>query len=309
MKIIGHKEVINSFQNALNNNMVSHAHLIIGEDGIGKSLVAKEFAMNILGVEKDKDYIYIIEYRTDKESFGIDYIRKVIEEANKKPYEFNKKIILIYNGEKLTVQAQNAFLKTIEEPPKGVFIIITSNSSESILDTIKSRCQIYKLWPLNKDEMLEYININYKGISGEEINGLLSFSEGVPGRIKKMINDDSFNTIRSIIIDLLKEISTNNSEVVLKYSDILFKFKGKEEEILSIFTTFIRDIIIYKEISKNISILNSDKIKDIEEIANVISYKKLEKIMRIIDKTRINLNSNVNLWGTFSTMLISILEE
>ena len=309
MKIIGHKEVINSFQNALNNNMVSHAHLIIGEDGIGKSLVAKEFAMNILGVEKDKDYIDIIEYRTDKESFGIDYIRKVIEEANKKPYEFNKKIILIYNGEKLTVQAQNAFLKTIEEPPKGVFIIITSNSSESILDTIKSRCQIYKLWPLNKDEMLEYININYKGISGEEINGLLSFSEGVPGRIKKMINDDSFNTIRSIIIDLLKEISTNNSEVVLKYSDILFKFKGKEEEILSIFTTFIRDIIIYKEISKNISILNSDKIKDIEEIANVISYKKLEKIMRIIDKTRINLNSNVNLWGTFSTMLISILEE
>ncbi|MDO4535561.1 MAG: DNA polymerase III subunit delta' [Clostridium perfringens] len=309
MKIIGHKEVINSFKNALNNNSVSHAHLIIGEDGIGKSLVAKEFAMSILGVEKDKDYIDIIEYRTDKESFGIDYVRKIIDEANKKPYEFNKKIIIVYNGEKLTTQAQNAFLKTIEEPPKGVFIIITSSSSEGILDTIKSRCQIYKLWPLNKEEMLEFLRCYYRNISEEKINSLLSFSEGIPGRIERLVNDESFNTIRQVIIELLKEISTNSSELILKYSDTFSKFRGKEDEILSIFTTFIRDIIIYKEISDNILILNSDKIKDIEEIANIISYKKLEKIMSIIDETRMSLKSNINLWGAFSTMLINILEE
>lgn len=309
MKIIGHKDIINSFKNALNNNKVSHGHLIIGEDGIGKSLIAKEFAMDILGVEREKDYIDIIEYRTDKDSFGIDYVRKIIDEANKKPYEFSRKIIIIYNGEKLTVQAQNALLKTIEEPPKGVFIIITSSNSEGILDTIKSRCQVYKLWPLNKDEMLEFLKIHYKDISEDKISSLLSFSEGVPGRVEKLLKDESFNTIRQIIIELLKEIWSNNSELVLKYSDTFSKFKGKEEDILSIFTTFIRDIIIYKEISDNTLILNSDKIKDIEEIANVISYKKLEKIMKIIDKTRINLKSNINLWGAFSTMLINILEE
>ncbi len=309
MKIIGHKEIINSFKNALKNNSVSHAYLIIGEDGIGKSLVAKEFAMNILGVEKDKDYIDIIEYRTDKESFGIDYVRKIIDEANKKPYEFNKKVIIVYSGEKLTIQAQNAFLKTIEEPPKGVFIIITSSSSEGILDTIKSRCQVYKLWPLNKEEMFEFLKSYYKDISEGKINSLLSFSEGIPGRIEKLLKDESFNAIRQIIIDLLKEISTNSSELILKYSDIFSKFRGKEDEILSILTTFIRDIIIYKEISNNTLILNSDKIKDIEEIASIISYKRLEKIMRIIDKTRISLKSNINLWGAFSAMLINILEE
>ena len=157
--------------------------------------------------------------------------------------------------------------------------------------------------------MLEFLEVHYKGISEDRISSLLSFSEGVPGRIEKLLKDDSFNTIRQIIIELLKEIWNNNSEIVLKYSDIFSKFKGKEEDILSIFTTFIRDIIIYKEISDNTLILNSDKIKDIEEIANVISYKRLEKIMKVIDKTRIDLGSNINLWGAFSTMLINILEE
>lgn len=309
MKIIGHEEVRNSFKNALNNDMISHAHLIIGEDGIGKSLIARDFAMNILGVNKDKDYIDIVEYRTSKESFGIDNVREIISEANKKPYEFNKKIIIIYNGEKLTIQAQNALLKTIEEAPMGVFIIITCSSSESILDTIKSRCQIYRLWPLNNEEMNEFVSINYKDINKEKVMFLLSFSEGIPGRIEKLIEDESFNTIRLIVIDLLKEISTNNSELVLKYSDTFYRFKGRENDILSILTNFIRDIIVYKEINGQIAILNSDKMKDIEEIASIISYKKLEKIMRVIDKTRSNLKSNINLWAAFSTMLISILEE
>lgn len=309
MKIIGHKEVINSFNNALKNDMISHAHLIIGEDGIGKSLIAKKFAMNILGVKVEKSYIDIIEYRTNKESFGIDNVREIINEANKKPYEFDKKVIIIYGGEKLTSQAQNALLKTIEEPPKGVFIILLSNNSESILDTIKSRCQIYRLWPLSKDEMYEFINISYNDIKTEQAKVLLSFCEGIPGRIEKLINDESFKEIRLIVIELLKEISTNNSELVLKYSDIFCKFKGRENDILSVFKTFIRDIIVHKEIKGHMDILNLDKINDIEEIASVISYKKLEKISQIIDKTRKDLKSNINLWAAFSSMLISILEE
>lgn len=309
MKIIGHKDIINSFRNSLKNDMISHAHLITGEDGIGKSLIAKRFAMDILGVEENKNYIDIVEYRTDKESFGVNYIREIIGEANKKPYEYEKKIIIIYNGEKLTVQAQNALLKTIEEPPNGVFIIITSSNSKAILDTIKSRCQIYKLWPLSKDEMREFIDLNYKNTDIKNIDHLLAFSEGVPGRVEKIINDESFNVIRNRIIELLKELSNNNAEYVLKYSDIFAGFKGQEREILSIFITFIRDIIVCKEINQKISIINSDKIEDVEQIASILSYKKLEKIASIIDKTVSDLESNINLWGAFSTMLINILEE
>ena len=80
----------------------------------------------ILEKEQDKDYVDIVNYKPKKASFGVDEVRDVIDEVNKKPYEGNKKVVIIHEGSKLTVQAQNALLKTIEDPPEGVFIIILS---------------------------------------------------------------------------------------------------------------------------------------------------------------------------------------
>ena len=87
---------------------------------------------------------------------------------------------------KLTVQAQKCiYLKTIEEPPIGVFIILLTTNLEVILDTIKSRCQIYKLTPLNNEEMLEYIKENHD-VGEEEILSILAYSEGIPGRAERI---------------------------------------------------------------------------------------------------------------------------
>ena len=156
-EIIGHKNILDNFKRRVESDEISHAHIIVGEDGIGKSNLANKFARSILGKSEDKDYIDIINYRCKKSSFGVDDIREIVEEINKKPFEGDKKVIIIYDGNKLTVQAQNALLKTIEEPPKGVFIILLCESLELILDTIKSRCQIYKLSPLTKNEIRLYI--------------------------------------------------------------------------------------------------------------------------------------------------------
>ena len=99
---------------------------------------------------------------------GVDEIREIIEEVSKRPYEGDKKVIIIHEGSKLTIQAQNALLKTIEEPPQGVYIILLAESLETLLETIKSRCQVYKLTPLNNKQIEKYINTlgNY---SEEEI--------------------------------------------------------------------------------------------------------------------------------------------
>src|SRR3712207_8310639 len=89
----------------------------------------------------------------------------LIEEINKKPYEGDNKVVIVYNADKMTMQAQNAFLKTIEEPPFGVYIFLLCENSESILDTIKSRCQIHKLNPLSFDEMKIFLQTNYKDLT------------------------------------------------------------------------------------------------------------------------------------------------
>ena len=156
-EFIGFEKIISTFKRRAENNTLSHAHLIVGADGIGKSILAKIFALNILGRKDDRDYVDIINYRLKKASFGVDDVRDIIHEIEQQPYEADKKVIIVHDAHKMTVQGQNAFLKSIEEPPKGVYIIILTESLEFILDTIKSRAQIYKLTALSEDDMQRYL--------------------------------------------------------------------------------------------------------------------------------------------------------
>lgn len=307
--MIGHNKVRDRFSKSVSKNALSHAHLIIGEDGIGKSLLADEFAYKILGIPSQREHVDIVHYKSEKDSFGVDLVRNIIAEANKKPYECDRKVIIIHNGEKLTVAAQNALLKTIEEPLTGIFIIILSSNIDSILETIRSRCQIHRLAPLSKEEINLYISKKYNGIDDELNRTLISFSEGIPGRVDKFMNDDIFKDIRNTVIEMLKDIGHGKIEVPIKYSDKFYSMKGNEEEILETITIFARDSIIFKEIENNLSIINGDKIDDIREIASNLSYNKLNRIIKVVNEARNNLKSNTNLWLTLDSMLISILEE
>ncbi|ELC8402675.1 DNA polymerase III subunit delta' [Clostridium perfringens] len=307
--MIGHNKVRDRFSKSVSKNALSHAHLIIGEEGIGKSLLADEFAYKILGIPSQREHVDIVHYKSEKASFGVDLVRNIIAEANKKPYECDRKVIIIHNGEKLTVAAQNALLKTIEEPLTGIFIIILSSNIDSILETIRSRCQIHRLAPLSKEEINLYISKKYNGIDDELNRTLISFSEGIPGRVDKFMNDDIFKDIRNTVIEMLKDIGHGKIEVPIKYSDKFYSMKGNEEEILETITIFARDSIIFKEIENNLSIINGDKIDDIREIASNLSYNKLNRIIKVVNEARNNLKSNTNLWLTLDSMLISILEE
>ena len=308
-EIIGHKNILDNFKRRVESDEISHAHIIVGEDGIGKSNLANKFARSILGKSEDKDYIDIINYRCKKSSFGVDDIREIVEEINKKPFEGDKKVIIIYDGNKLTVQAQNALLKTIEEPPKGVFIILLCESLELILDTIKSRCQIYKLSPLTKNEIRLYIdNINDNGISEDEINAAIAYSEGIPGKAEAFLRDSLLKELRNTLVDLLFLLTKGNTRELLDFESKLVTYKDKKEDILNILASFIRDIIIYKEIDEVSGLINGDKIESIKKIAIEMSYKKLNNIIDKIGEARKSLQRNSNFQLTIRVMLIGFME-
>ncbi|MGG5463123.1 DNA polymerase III subunit delta' [Clostridium sp. B9] len=307
--MIGHNKIRDRFNKSVSKNALSHAHLIIGEDGIGKSLLAKEFSYKILGIPPQNEHVDIVHYKSEKASFGVDLVRSIISEANKKPYEGDRKVIIIHDGEKLTVAAQNALLKTIEEPLTGIFIIILSKDIDSILETIRSRCQIHRLAPLSRDEINLYIEDKYSNIDSELNRTLISFSEGIPGRVDKFMSDEIFKDIRNTVIEMLKDIGNGKIDVPIKYADKFYSMKGNEREVLETITIFARDSIVFKEIENNLSIINGDKIEDIREIASNLSYNKLNRIIKVVNEARNNLKSNTNLWLTLDSMLISILEE
>ena len=127
-KIIGHKNIIDSINNRKSNDSFSHANLIVGNDGIGKSIIAKYMSNKIIKRSDDSECVDIVKYYPSSASFGVDDVRNIINEVNKKPYEGDKKVLILYRCDKLTIQAQNALLKTIEEPPRGVYLILLSDS-------------------------------------------------------------------------------------------------------------------------------------------------------------------------------------
>ena len=315
--IIGHRKILNRFIISKSKNALSHAYLIVGEDGIGKSLVAKGFAEIILGIDERESHVDIINYKTNENSFKISHVRELVSEVNKKPYEGDKKVIILYDGQKMTTEAQNALLKTIEEPPNGVYIIILTTATEVILDTVKSRCQICKLTPLGGSDLLEFINRDYKMIDENTKKALIAFSQGIPGRIDKFVNDKGFGILRDFVLDVLFAIANRSEKDILEYTGY-FESKsknqianvliGKNDDLLEQFVSFTRDIILYKEIANESFIINNDKIEEIQKLANLMSYKKIKEFVGIIDETRNNLLSNTNRVLTFNGMMRKMLE-
>lgn len=307
-KIFGHKNIIESINNRKLNDSFSHANLIVGNDGIGKSIVAKYMAAQIINRRDDIENVDIVKYYPSSSSFGVDDVRNIINEVGKKPYEGDRKVLILYKCDKLTVQAQNALLKTIEEPPKGVYLILLSDSLEMILDTIQSRCQIYKLTPLGKEDILDYIEDKYPELTPNEKKSALAYSAGVPGKADRFIGDGNLKKLRDICIGLFEDILKREKGLVLKYEELFKNSKDDKLELLDILLSYIRDIMLFKELNDSELIVNFDKVESLKNISIGISYKKLNSMLEYITEARINFNSNTNYSMTMGVLLMGFAE-
>lgn len=307
-KILGHESIINGIDRRKLNNTFSHANLIVGADGIGKSVIAKYLSNSIIEPRDNSESVDIVRYYPKSASFGVDDVRNIIDEVSKKPYEGDKKVLILYKCDKMTTQAQNALLKTIEEPPTGVYLILLSDSLENILDTIQSRCQVYKLTPLSKDDILKYIDLNYPNIEPGDRQAAFAFSTGIPGKVDKFIDDEKLKELRNICVGLFESILKREHGLVLKYGELLQNFKDEKYDLLDILILFIRDIMIFKELNNKELVVNFDKINNIMDISRGITYKKLNSMLEYIKEARINFNSNTNYSMTISVMLMGFVE-
>ena len=305
---VGYSSLIENFKSRCSNGNLSHAQFISGEDGIVKSILAEILGKLILNGDLNREYVDIINYKPSKASFGVDDVREIIDEVNKKPFEGDKKVIIIHQGNKLTIQAQNALLKTIEEPPTEVYIIILCESLELILDTIKSRCEIYKLTPLTKDELYKYIAIKGYDYSEEEKSSAIAFSEGIPGRIDRYFSDTELQELRDKIVDLLLQLTNNEIEAILEKEEQLVSYKQNKEEVINVLSSFIRDILVNKEVYNENLIINRDKIKEIERLTNEMSFKKLNKMLLGLQEASKNIKNNVSWAMTVRIMLMDFME-
>lgn len=305
--VIGHKKLFDYFQKCIERNNLSHAHILFGEDGIGKSIIAKNVALKLLTDKNVNSHIDLIEYKSknNKKSIGVDDVRELIEKINMKPYENDKKVIIVYKTETMTIAAQNTFLKTIEEPPKGVYIFLLTNSLYDVLDTIKSRCQIHKLQKLDASEMNLYINENYSDIDSDKRKMLLNYSDGIPGKIDYILKDDTFETLRALSQKILLYVinkNKNSEEIITQIKSL----KDSLEQLINILLSYIRDIFITKYVSNNELLINKDDVLFINEISEEISFNSLNKLISILDEFLNNTKYSTNIELSIEILLYNL---
>ncbi len=249
--MIGFEQIRESLRGASKSGTLAHSHILVGPDGIGKSPMARSLAGLILDPDADRvrDYVDIISVRPAGKSIGVDEVRRIIGEANIMPFEGNRKVIVIYNAELLTTQAQNGLLKTIEDPSPGVYFILLTKTLDNLLPTIRSRCAIHRLFPMSREQMARYIS-DHHHLTGPALDEAVAISRGIPGQADAFIEDPGRRQFFDLVLEFLTDLSTVKSLQDRNCLKILGRNKiildaGPEEFLQSVLWA-IRDLACLK---------------------------------------------------------------
>lgn len=290
--ILGNEGLKQELINAVKLNKTSHSYLFIGTEGIGKKLIAKEFAKMLLCLDDNKycnKCKSCIEFNSennpdfsiiepDGNSIKIEQIRELQRKVTEKPIIANKKVYIINDSDKMTIEAQNCLLKTLEEPPEFVTIILIGANENSFLSTIKSRCMILHFENIDKNIIKNYLKENFQ----VEINSKIML-EAFQGSIGKALEikekQEQYEKIEDIIYNLEKKDKID----ILNMSEIIYKSKDEKFDILDYM---------------NIVLINLAK-----------NYSKYAKCIQIVEDTKKRLQSNANYDMCIDNMLFSLWEE
>lgn len=306
-EILGNNLAKKTLLEQIKHNEIVHSYMFVGQNGIGKKIIAEEFARKILCNSSEKtdsceecescikfegknhpDFKII---SPDGNYIKIAQIRQMQEDVYKKPILSRKKIFIIDNADLMTEEAQNSLLKTLEEPPEYIVIILVLSNESLLLNTIKSRCMKINFFNLSEELIKDYIHKN--NLIDNPSKEILKLFNGSIGKIYEIKeNIDLYLQIEKLTKEILnKEI--NSLIDLIKKSELIYKSKDDINTILEYMT-----IIIYSKIN--------EKIENKEIINSNCSYFNL---IEIIKNTMIKLKTNTNYDMCIDELIFKIYEN
>lgn len=323
--VVGHKDIINYIRNAVLNDKVSHAYILNGERGSGKKLLANLFAMTLLCEQGGQDpcnrchsckqaesgnHPDIIRVTHEKpNSISVDDIRtQVNNTVDIKPYQGPYKVYIIPQADLMTPQAQNALLKTIEEPPAyAVFLLLTENA-ETLLATINSRCVMLKLRNI-KDKLIKRYLMENLQIPDYKADVCTAFAQGNMGRAIMLANSEHFNEIREEAVQLLKYIHEMELNEIVSAVKNITVYKLEIVDYLDIIMIWYRDVLLYKATKDVDKVVFKDQMTYIKEQARKSSYEGIELILKSLENAKSRLRANVNFDLVMELLFLTIKEN
>ena len=289
--IIGNEKNKEILKKSIELNKTSHSYIFWGTEGIGKKLIAKEFAKNILCLTKqmsncgcksciefdsdnNPDFILI---ESEEGKIKIEKIRELQRKLAEKPIISNNKVYIIDNADTMTTEAQNCLLKTLEEPPEYLTIILICTNEDGLLGTIKSRCTRIHFENLTEKEVKEYLESkNETNIS----KNVLELAQGSIGKIERVKeNPDTYENIEKILL----QMENKDLLEVIDLAEVIYKSKEEINLILE-----YMNVILLRLAKENI---------------------KYIKCIAIVEETKKRLKANSNYDMSIDNMLFNIWEE
>ena len=292
-EIIGNEQIKKELKKSILENKVSHSYMFVGIEGIGKQMMAKEFARIVLCTnEQEKgchqcksciefmshnhpDFLYI---EPDGNSIKIEQIRYLQRKIQEKPIISDKKVYIINDADKMTTEAQNCLLKTLEEPPEYGIIILIGSNENAFLNTIKSRCMKIAFQPIENEYIKQYMEKTY-GMTNISPNMLEAFQGSIGKAILLKDKKEQYKSIE----DMIEKLDKTDMTELMKLGEPLYQSK---DEIMNILDYI--NIILLKLAKQNI------------QYANCID---------VIENTKKRLNQNANYDMCIDNMIFNMWEE
>ena len=321
--IIGQESIKKHLQTAIKTGNLSHAYIINGEYGSGRQTIASALAKTIQCQSKtdDTDACGVctsckqaeshnhpdIKYIThDKTSISVNDIREQLNnDISIKPYSSEYKIYIIPDANKMTEQAQNALLKTIEEPPVYAIIILLTENCDSLLPTIRSRCVTLTMNPVEKDKICTYLENKFQ-LEPEQAQIAANYCQGNIGKAIRFASSSDFIEMKNQVLKLLKNLDSMDIASIIDTIKEFSTHKNDINDYLDLMLLWYRDVLMFKVTKGANLLLYSDEYSAISEQATKRDYENIENIIAAIDKAKVRLKANVNFDVTIELMILAM---
>ncbi|MBO5247267.1 MAG: DNA polymerase III subunit delta' [Eubacterium sp.] len=323
--ILGNEQIIEHLQNAIRMDKISHAYILNAPEASGKMMIAEAFAAALQCEKKDvqacgechsckqaashnqPDIIYV---RHEKPNvIGVDDIRlQVNQDIAVKPYSSPYKIYIIDEAEKMNVQAQNALLKTIEEPPAYGMILLLTTNADAFLPTILSRCIRLDLKPVSNEKLKDFL-MKKCGVVDYQADVCVAFSQGIVGKAMALASSAHFNEIKDAALQLLKRVKDIDLSEMIGAVRQINEYKLAIDDFFDIMMIWYRDVLLYKATADVNGLIFKDEVYEIKKQANTSSYHGIELMIEALDKAKIRLHANVNFDLTIELLLMTLKEN
>lgn len=323
--IIGQQQIKEHLQNALATGKISHAYIINGEKSSGKEFIAKVFAM-ALQCERGEtepcqecrsckqalsgnhpDIIRLVHEKPG--TISVDDIRaQVNNDIAVKPYSSAYKVYIINEAEKMTVQAQNAILKTLEEPPEYAVILLLTANVNSLLSTILSRCVVLNMKPVADHLVKEYLCSKLQ-VPDYKAEVCAAFARGNVGKAKMLATSEEFENIKAEALALLKYIQDMDLAEIMAAVKKITEYKLEIKDYLDICAIWYRDALMFKATSDMNHLIFREEIQALRRTAQRSSYEGIENIIKALDTAKQRLDANVNFELVMELLMLAIQEN